>query len=148
MKLICNYKRSDGVDRVIVQFAEVIRDFNLISNHILVSLHAMLSIDNDVKLEVAEPAAVNGDLFKRPTANSQMAQEDPHAHLSGISRFEAILKDLFADLRQEKVSEEQIKTRLNRKFTEGETKQFITQLVSNGALSDSTINEKKYYELL
>lgn len=125
------------------------RDHNLISNHILVSIHAMLSLDNDVNLEAVDSALRGGDAPRRTNGNSsgsQMAQEDPYANLSGRAKFEAHLRDVFAELRTEKLSADQIKSKMSRHFGEDLIHTHLRDLVDRGDLSDSTTNDKKYYE--
>lgn len=149
MKLILNYRKFEGKDRLGVEHAEVVKDHNLISNHILVSLHAMLSVDNDVNLEAVDSALGNTTGARRTNGNnsgSQMVQEDPYAHLSGRAKFEAHLREVFSDMRVEKLSTDQIKSKLGKHFVDSEINSHLRDLVDQGDLSDSMTNEKKYYE--
>lgn len=73
MKIICSLKSLEG-HVYIVDHIEEIKDFNLITNHILCAVHALLSTDNDVKLDSAEatnPVVVVG-------SNSAMKEEFDH----------------------------------------------------------------------
>lgn len=73
VKVICSMKYTDSVFYV-CDHVEEIKDFNLISNHILCSVHAMLSIDADIKPELLEDPAI----AEQHAATSAMKEEYDH----------------------------------------------------------------------
>lgn len=79
MKVICTLKFLDGAV-FIVDHIEEVKDFNLITNHILCSVHALLSVDSDVKLDAPDaPATVDMMI-----TTSAMKQE--FDHLDGAAK--------------------------------------------------------------
>lgn len=77
VKIICAFKHLDNQVVFIVDHVEEIKDFNLITNHILCSVHALLSVDNDVKLEGGDAAATVDVMM------TSSAMKEEYTHLSG-----------------------------------------------------------------
>lgn len=74
VKVICTLKFLEEQAVFIVDHIEEVKDFNLITNHILCSIHALLSVDNDVKLDGPEVAAT----VDMMVTHSAMKQEFDH----------------------------------------------------------------------
>lgn len=73
VKVICSLRNTDSLFFV-CDHVEEIKDFNLISNHILCSVHAMLSIDADLKPELLDDPVV----AEQHAATSAMKEEYDH----------------------------------------------------------------------
>jgi hypothetical protein len=55
LKVICEMRLIADQAYFMCEHAEVVKDYNLITNQLLSYVHAMLSVDNDVKLDAPEP---------------------------------------------------------------------------------------------
>lgn len=73
VKVICSFRKTDSF-YFVCDHVEEIKDFNLISNHILCSVHAMLSIDADLKPELLDDPVV----AEQHAATTAMKEEYDH----------------------------------------------------------------------
>lgn len=135
-----------------MEHIEEIVDFNILSNHILCFIHAMLSVDRDVKqdlLEISNSQTVQSQAKPTNSMNSE------YYHLSGsnkvkslLVKLSAMMKDHLADTRKSKMSLVEIKEKFSKDFSEKEIQSNLDELEDNGNIVYGSSNSQRYYEFI
>ena len=151
MKIICSPRYTEEQVYILEHIEEIV-DFNILSNHILCFIHAMLSVDRDVKqdlLELSNSQTVQSQAKPTNSMNSE------YHHLSGsnkvkslLVKLSAMMKDHLADIRKSKMSFVEIKEKFGKDFSDKEIQSNLDELEDNGNIVYGSSNSQRYYEFI
>lgn len=126
-----------------MEHIEEVTDFNLLSNHILCFIHAMLSIDKDIKQEAVEQQ--NSQPHESAVKPSSSMKSE-YYHLSGATKLSAMMRDTLSDSGKSKMSMTEIKEKFGKEFSEADIKTYLEELEEQGNIIYTSSNSQRFYE--